>query len=102
VSRYDSFVAKLKAAVTNSSGFTTPALRSAIVEDRETEMPRSMADYLAKVRRHAYRVTDADVEALKSQGLSDDEIFEITGSAALGAALHRLDRGMTALRGKKA
>jgi len=102
MSRYDAFVAKLKSAVTQSQGFTTPALRSAIVEDRAAEMPDSMSAYIAKVRQHAYRITDAEVEALKANGHSEDEIFEVTGSAALGAALHRLERGMTALRGKRA
>jgi hypothetical protein len=42
--------------------------------------------YLAKVRQHAYRVVDADLEALTDAGLSDDAIFEVTTAAALGDA----------------
>ena len=40
--------------------------------------PASMDAYLAKVHERAYTVTDADVEALKDDGLSEDEIFEYT------------------------
>ena len=39
----------------------------------------------------AYTVTDADVEALKAAGLSEDEIFEQTVAAAIAEGLRRLD-----------
>ena len=39
--------------------------------------------------------------ALQRAGSSEDAIFEITVSAALGAALGRLERGLTALRGEE-
>jgi len=51
-----------------------------------------MSGYLAKVREHAYEVTDADVDSLKASGLSEDEIFEQTVGAAIGEGLRRLDR----------
>ena len=54
--------------------------------------PEAMADYLAKVRDHAYKVTDADVELLTACGLSEDEIFEQTVGAAVRQGLRRLDR----------
>jgi alkylhydroperoxidase family enzyme len=50
-----------------------------------------MDAYLEKVHLHAYKVTDADVEALKAAGLSEDEIFEQTVAAAIAEGLHRLD-----------
>jgi alkylhydroperoxidase family enzyme len=49
------------------------------------------------VRTGAYAVTDADVDALKASGYSEDEIFEQTVSAAVSAGLLRLDAGLTAL-----
>lgn len=58
-----------------------------------------VATYVDKVALHAYLVTDADVDALKRGGYSEDAIFEITLSAALGAGLGRLERGLAALRG---
>jgi alkylhydroperoxidase family enzyme len=59
--------------------------------------PPDFDGYLDKVRRHAYRVTDADVEALKAAGHSEDEIFEQTISAAVAAGLERLEAGLRAL-----
>jgi hypothetical protein len=60
--------------------------------------PPGFERYLDSVRRHAYRVTDADVEALKAAGHSDDEIFEQTVAAAVAAGLERLDAGLGAVR----
>lgn len=54
--------------------------------------PAAMDAYLAKVRERAYAVTDGDVEALKRDGISEDEIFERTVGAALAEGLRRLDR----------
>jgi alkylhydroperoxidase family enzyme len=61
-------------------------------------IPAKAAAYAATVRRHAYRVTDAQVEALRAAGLSEDDIFELTVAAAVGAGLDRLDAGLQALR----
>jgi alkylhydroperoxidase family enzyme len=70
-------------------------LREAARRDRAA--PEEMAQYLDKVRRNAPTVTDADVEALKAGGLSEDEIFEQTVATAVAAGLERLDAGLAAL-----
>jgi len=59
-----------------------------------------LAAYVDKVAVHAYKVTDEDLTALQQAGNSDDVLFEVTVSAALGAALGRLERGLSALRGE--
>ncbi len=79
--RYDEFVERL---------------RGAAQPDRPA--PETMAPYLQKVRLHAYKVTDRDVEALKAAGHSEDEIFEHTVAAAVAAGLERLDAGLRALK----
>jgi alkylhydroperoxidase family enzyme len=53
------------------------------------------------VALHAYKTTDADIEKLLQAGYSEDAIFEITLSAALGAGRARLERGLAALKGEK-
>jgi alkylhydroperoxidase family enzyme len=53
--------------------------------------PAAMDAYLEKVHLRAYAVTDADVEALKAAGCSEDEIFEQTVAAAISEGLYRLD-----------
>jgi len=70
-------------------------LREASQPDRE--QPEAARAYVEKVRRHAWRVTGADVEALRAAGLSEDEIFEATVAAAVSAGLDRLEAGMRTL-----
>jgi alkylhydroperoxidase family enzyme len=59
--------------------------------------PMVMAPYLEKVQNRAYTVTDADVDALKAAGLSEDEIFEQTVAVAITEGLRRLDIGLEAI-----
>ena len=63
----------------------------------ERPAPPEFAAYLDKVRLHAYRVTDADVQSLKDAGYSEDEIFEHTVSVAVAAGFARLEAGLAAL-----
>ncbi len=81
MTRYDELVARL---------------RDAAQPDRPA--PPEFATYLDKVRRHAYEVTDQDVEELKGAGYSEDDIFEHTVSAATAAGLERLAAGLEAMR----
>ncbi len=78
--RYDSAIARLRAALPSR------------------EAPADFGTYLDKVRERAYTVTDEDVQALKEAGYSEDEIFELTVSAAARAGLERLDAGLRTLR----
>jgi hypothetical protein len=70
-------------------------LREAALPERDA--PPEFASYLGKVRLHAYKVTDGDVQALKDAGYSEDEIFEHTVSTAVAAGLERLEAGLRAL-----
>jgi alkylhydroperoxidase family enzyme len=60
--------------------------------------PPAFDAYLDKVRRHAFRITDDDVAALRAAGHSEDEIFEQTVATAVAAGLERLDAGLGTLR----
>jgi alkylhydroperoxidase family enzyme len=71
------------------------ALRTAAQPGRQA--PPEFAPYLEKVRLHAYKVTDGDIDALKQLGFSEDEIFEHTVSVAVRAGLERLDAGLAAI-----
>ena len=70
-------------------------LRQAADPARET--PLELAPYLDKVRRNAYKVTDADVQVLKDAGWSEDVIFEQTVSVAVSAGLERLEAALEVL-----
>jgi len=71
------------------------ALRSIAAGTRP--VPAAMEAYLAKVREQAYDVTDADVDGLKADGFSEDEIFEQTVAVAIGEGLRRLDAAEAAI-----
>jgi hypothetical protein len=58
--------------------------------------PPDLEPYLDKVRRHAYRVTDREVEELKAAH-SEDELFEHTVSAAVDSGLLRLRAALRTL-----
>jgi alkylhydroperoxidase family enzyme len=94
-------VAALRAAVFESPGRVDPALRIAVAEradaQAEPRVPEPLRAYVDKVHRCAYKVTDEDLEALEHAGYSQDQLFEITVSAAVGAGLSRLERGLAAL-----
>lgn len=108
--RYAPLVERLEEAVLRGKGVTDPALRQA-VEARAAELggrpaggaagelPADLKGYVDKVALHAYEVTDEDIEALKRAGYSEDAVFEITVSAALGAGTGRLGLGLAALKG---
>ncbi|HZS39201.1 MAG TPA: hypothetical protein VFF06_20360 [Polyangia bacterium] len=89
----------LRDAALDSPGELDPALRRAAADCGN--LPQPLAAFVEKVRRHAYQITDDDVAALKAAGYSDDQIFEATVSAAVGASLFRLERGLAALAGEK-
>jgi hypothetical protein len=97
LARHADQVAALRQAVFASKAVTEPALRQAV--GLGDPLPDPWGPYAAKVRDESYRVTDADVAALKAAGCSEEEIFEVTVAVAMGAALRRLDVGLRAVRG---
>jgi len=63
------------------------------------DVPPALTTFVDRVAQHAYEVTDDDVLALQQAGYSEQAIFEIAVSAAVGAGLARLERGLAAVRG---
>jgi len=102
--RYAAYTTRLVDGVLTQPGHTPPELRRAVLEQAAgsggRNLPPALAQYVNTVARHAYKVTDEDVSRLQQAGHSDDALFEVTVSAALGAALGRLERGLAALRGE--
>ncbi len=100
---------RLVEAVLTNAGETDPALRYTVevytaeivrrADERAGKLPAELVTYVTKVARHAYKTTDEDIEALRQAGYSEDAIFEITLSAALGAGMARLERGLAVLKG---
>jgi alkylhydroperoxidase family enzyme len=104
------YTQRLIEAVLTSPGDTEPSVRRAVaalsaqlgghLTSNVDEVPPELLSYIKKVAQHAYKTTDEDIEALHSAGYSEDAILEITLSAALGAGMARLERGLGALKDK--
>jgi hypothetical protein len=75
--------------ILETPGALDPAVRRAIFEGDD---PPELAPLLDKVRRHAYRITDRDVE-----GLDPDVVIEAALAAALGEALRDRRRALEVL-----
>ncbi len=56
-----------------------------------------LGEYVDRVAEKPATVTEQHIAGLQASGLSEDEIFEVTLSAALGAAAGRFERGLDAL-----
>lgn len=82
--------------VTEGPGELSPAVRRAAASG--SDAPAVARVYTEKVRLHAYKVVDRDVEELKSAGWSEDEIFELTVATALGAGMSRLEHACRLLQ----
>ena len=68
--------------------------RAAFANSGFGEPLRTLVD---KVAKHAYKVTDEDIEAARRSGLSEDQIFELVVCAALGQATRQHDAALAAL-----
>jgi len=110
MNRYAKLAERLRDSVLNGDGETRPALRQAVAargaelagrsgEPAAQEIPENLRDYVDTVSLHAHRIADEDIQALRRAGYSEDALFELSLSVAVGAGLARLERGLAALRG---
>jgi AhpD family alkylhydroperoxidase len=88
-------VADLRHAVLDAPATTDPALRAAVAAGGP--LPEPWRSYATTVRDASYTITDADIDRLTAAGHTEDEIFEVTVAAAVGAALRSFDAGRRAL-----
>jgi alkylhydroperoxidase family enzyme len=89
-------LARITHSVLDGPGTLDPAVRQAAANGGD--VPQVLARYVDKVRCYAYRVTDEEVRALLAAGYSEDQIFELTISTALGTGLERLRAGLGAIQ----
>jgi alkylhydroperoxidase family enzyme len=88
----------LQTAILDGDGLAvTPAeVRRGAAE--RVDVPERFAAYVDAIHDHAYQVSDRTVTDLRTAGATQDEVFEVTVSAAFGAARERLEAGLAALR----
>jgi alkylhydroperoxidase family enzyme len=81
------------AGLLRGPGATPTELRQACARG---EAPEELRALVEKIDRHAYKVTDEDLEALRAK-YSEAQLFEIIVAASFGAADRRLRAGLRAL-----
>src|SRR5947207_4519467 len=91
-------------ALLHGAAETTPALRQAVAARAKGEkappgeIPEELSGFIDRVAERPAEISDEDFAALKARGYTEDQLFEITSAAALGAALARLEAGLLALK----
>lgn len=93
---YEKKLTLLRQAVLSEPGALDPEVRRAICDG--LELPEPLGAYVRKVAGDSHSVGDDDIAGLHRAGFTDDQIFEATVSAALGAGLVRLGPILLALR----
>jgi alkylhydroperoxidase family enzyme len=63
----------------------------------ETNVPAALQTLVAKIHRHAHRVTDEDIRELLANGYTEDQLFEVIVSASVGAARARFEAAVRAI-----
>lgn len=87
--------AALVARVIDGAGKTQPNQRRAAFMLEALREP--LRGLLVKVAERPHAVSDADVERVRSAGMSEDEIFELVVCAAVGQAVRQHDAALAAL-----
>ena len=82
-------------AALSPKGELSQELRRAAAQNQG--LPPAMAPVVDKIARHAYRVTDEDIASLKAAGYSEDQIYEMVVSAAVGRAYSMAEKALAVL-----
>ena len=93
---YRVLVQRLTAEVLSGPGTLDREVREAA--GSRAEVPGTLGRYIGEVTQGSYARVQADIAILRREGYSDDQIFEATVSAALGAGLRRREVGLIAVR----
>jgi hypothetical protein len=84
----------LASRILEGDGKASPSERRAAFNNSGLAGPLdALAD---KVARHAYRVTDEDINAARVSGVSEDQVFEIVLCAAIGQATRQYEAALAA------
>lgn len=93
---YEGMMKRLHDAVLSGPGTLDSAVRQAAGMD--APIAGALGRYVKKVKQRDYQGIDNCIADLRSEGYSNDQIFEATVSASLGAGVMRLQLTLKALR----
>lgn len=86
---YEPLIERLRTRVLDGPGRLDVQVRRAAFEG--DAVPDELTGYVETVRRHAYKLTDGDVDAVLARGWSEDQVFELTVATAVGIGLAQLE-----------
>lgn len=92
---HEAALSKLRHSVLESPGVLDPEQRRDIYLGKSSD--DRLDRFLGRVRGDSASLGPREIEQLRDAGLSEDEIFEATLAAALGAADRILKAGLEAL-----
>lgn len=95
-----SYVQKAIHAILNTPGATEISLRRAVLERTRSggvQVPEALRELVDKIAETPWAINDEDFNLLRRAGYSEDQLYELTMAAALGAGLQRFDAGLRAL-----
>lgn len=95
--RYTMLAEDLRQALLGEPARLDRAIRAAVVAGDTIPVP--WRSFSSKVREASYSVTQNDIDKLRADGRSEDEVFEMTVCAAVGAAADSLQFGLQAVQG---
>ncbi|WP_216892897.1 hypothetical protein [Nocardia alni] len=81
--------------VLHGAGRTPPDQRSRAF--RDADLPADVQSLIDKVVTRPTEITDADFTAAKASGHTEDQLFELVISAAVGRSARLYDAGLAAL-----
>lgn len=93
--KYQELYKNLIDCILNGGRESTKQQRLSAFEN--TAMPQPLAGLIDKVAYHAYQITDSDINTVKSDGFSEDQLFELLICAAAGQASRQYQSGLAAL-----
>jgi len=88
----------LTKAIADGEGKLDAELRKKLLDGKTPSS--ALGAFAVKVQENATSITDAHVEALRTAGHSEDEIFETVIASAVGAGVQRVRRVLGLLGGK--
>jgi hypothetical protein len=80
-------------AAVSGPGATDPVVRRQVADGAP---PPELTLLVQKIRNHAYKVTDEDLDALRAR-YPEDQLFELIVAAAIGASESRMKAALAAL-----
>jgi hypothetical protein len=91
----DILLNQLVTRIQDGQGKASAHLRKSAFSNSNLQEP--LKSFVDKVANCAYKITDVDVSELIKSGISEDEIFELSICASVGASMRQYENALKVL-----